>query len=50
MFGRKMMSMLTGLKMSSLTLNVYFTDSNTTQKGKEPHGTEFWRSWNAEMK
>ena len=33
-----MLYMLTGLKVPSLTC-----------KGG-PHGTEFWRSWNAEMK
>ena len=45
------MSMLTGLKLSSLACRcVNFTDQNIIQRGEGLHGTEFWRSWNAEMK
>ena len=38
------MSMLTGLKMSSLS---YFTDHNIMQRGT--HEIQFWRAWNAKM-
>ena len=49
-FCRKKMPMLTGSKVSSLACKcVNFTDQNIIQRGEGPYGTEFWRSWNAEM-
>ena len=41
-FCRKKMSMLTGLKMSSLAYKcVTFTEQNIIQRGEGRHGTEF---------
>ena len=42
---RKMISMLTDLKVSSLACKCVFYRPENNAK-VEPHGTEFWRSWN----
>ena len=45
----KRITMLTGLKVSSLACKCVFYRRQHNTKGG-PHGTEFWRSWNEEMK
>ena len=41
--------MLIGLKVSSMACKYIFYRPEHNAKGG-PHGTEFWRSWNAKMK